>query len=166
MNRDLLGNVIGIEELIAEDILSSGDNTYWFEGNDATIQGFRLYTKGIGVKNYSSGYHGVPGYYTIYKKNNDPAGNDLCLYHGGTTSIGRRLSRFYKEVKNMSRYDEKHPAGTKYRKTWGKDVSDVYVKVYPCSEKDVNEDVELAMIRSLRPLLNRLVTKKSIKKLK
>lgn len=162
MYRDLLGNVIGIDSVIADEILSSDAKTYWFEGLPQTVQGFRLYTKGISHKKYSNGYHGVMGYYTIYKANNDPTQKDLCLYHGKATSIGGRLSRFYKEVKNMSRPDENHPAGKKYRKTWGEDMSDVYVKVYPCGDNSLTENVEVEMIMSLRPILNRDVTKKNV----
>ena len=163
MYMDLVGNTIGYEEVIANELLSSTPRVYWFEGVESTVQGFRLYTKGVNTKTYSKGYHGVMGYYTIYKANNDPSQADLCLYHGKTNSIGRRLSRFYKEVKNKSHPLENHPAGKKYRETWSDDVSDVYIKLYPCNPKDFSEDIELEMIRSLRPLFNRVVTKRKSK---
>jgi hypothetical protein len=61
-----------------------------------------------------------------------------------------------KEVRRMSRSDEKHPAATKYRSMWGEDFSNMTIRLYPLVQQTYlsHDDIEKSLIRMLKPLLN------------
>ena len=149
--RNLLGEFIVTPETIAEELIVSCQNEFKLEAKSNTNQGFVLYTGDGILKDAKNGFHGVSGFYSMHK-------SDICLYVGKSdSSIGRRLSRFVKEVKGKSRFDENHPAAKKYRAMWGDDLSEITVRVYPCNRQDhiSHTEVENNMIRLLNPILNR-----------
>ena len=149
--RNLLGEFIVTPATIAEELISSCQNKFQLEVKSNTAQGFVLYTGAGILKDNKNGFHGISGFYSIHK-------DDVCLYVGKSdSSIGRRLSRFVKEVRGKSRFDENHPAGKKYRTMWGDDLSGLTVHVYPCNPQDhiSHTEVENNMIRILNPILNR-----------
>ena len=73
----------------------------------------------------------VPGLYAIYEK----TWNSLsCLYTGTSNySMHQRVYRFVKELHDVSRHDEDHPAGKKARLA-GVSPDNIYVKFFPQSE--------------------------------
>ena len=149
--RNLLGEFIVTPAAIAEELINSCQNKFQLEVKSNTNQGFVLYTGAGILKDNKNGFHGISGFYSIHK-------DDICLYVGKSdSSIGRRLSRFVKEVRGKSRFDESHPAGKKYRTMWGDDLSGLTVRVYPCNQQDhiSHTEVENNMIRILNPILNR-----------
>ena len=149
--RDLFGKFIVTPATIAEELINSYKDEFEIEARPNTKQGFILYTGNGVLKDDKKGYHNVSGLYSIHK-------DGKCLYVGKSdSSIGSRISRFVKEVQGKSRFDEKHPAGKKYRSYWGSDLSGVTVRVYPCTRQDLirHNKIENSMISILNPVLNR-----------
>jgi len=148
--KNLLGEYVYTPDEIAKSLVESCDTKYSIVIDPSTKMGFNLVVdKGLLKKN-SDTVHQRTGLYAIYKDHH-------CLYTGKSgKSMGTRLGRFVKEVRNMSRSDEKHPAAKKYRSMWGEDFSNMTVSVYPLNEQSgmTLDDVELSLIRILKPLLN------------
>jgi len=82
-------------------------------------------------KRVNNPYYG--GIYSIYHfKNNNP---HKCLYVGTSkTDIHYRLYRFFKELMDMSRDDENHPAAKKARLSGIKETDDLRVMYFSWNE--------------------------------
>jgi hypothetical protein len=148
--KNLLGNYVVTPDHIAQELIISNVAQHDIFARDATKQGFMLSDDSGILKNQKSSHHGVKGFYAIYK-------NGVCLYLGKSdVSIGTRLGRFVKEVYGRSRLDEDHPAARRYRAIWGRDLSGVTVRLFPCiSQNDITHlEIETNLRRMLKPLLN------------
>lgn len=92
-----------------------------------------------------------------------------CLYVGGSAvRINDRIYRFMKELCNVSRDDEDHPAAKKCR-LFGHNPHDMYLKILPKCEfpeirndfVDINDDeIELFIDEYIAPLLSAKYNKK------
>jgi hypothetical protein len=97
----------------------------------------------------------------IYSLWNGLPAKTNCLYVGGSSvRINDRIYRFMKELCNLSREDEDHPAARKCRLS-GQDIHNVYVKLLPKHEfppikndfTDMDDDIELFIDEYVAPLL-------------
>jgi hypothetical protein len=100
------------------------------------------------------------GFYCIYK-------DKVPVYIGYTNHTVRgRIGRFYAAVRGTEHDDETHAGGYKYLKKFGKDLSLISVKSVQFVEENLSisdgitmEDIELYLIREMRPILNSQITK-------
>ena len=147
---NLLGQYVFTADDIAESLVEYCDTSYDITIDPDTKMGFKLtHDSGIFEKK-SDPIHQKSGLYSIWKDHH-------CLYTGKSgSSMGTRLGRFVKEVRRMSRSDERHPAATKYRSMWGEDFSNMTIRLYPLVQQTdlSHDDLEKALIRILKPLLN------------
>jgi hypothetical protein len=93
----------------------------------------------------------MPGLYGIYRH------NKLLYFGSSTDDMHYRISRFIKEVRGLSRLDEGHAAGKKYREMWGSNLDDVEIMFCPyINTKDSYPmgTIEAYLIQKLKPLLN------------
>ena len=68
-----------------------------------------------------------------------------------------RISRFIKEVRGLSRPDESHAAGRKYREMWGSNLEGVEIMFCPYYQLEYvypMPTIEAYLIQKLKPLLN------------
>lgn len=147
---NLFGEYVVTESDIARNLIKDPAEVYNVENVDDTKQGFRLVKDQGVLQTTHPGYHTKTGFYSIYRK-------DTCIYVGYTKkSIGNRISRFLKEVRGKSRFTETHPAANKFITMWGRDVSDVTIKVYPYLKSNTVRfsEIESHMIKQLNPILN------------
>jgi hypothetical protein len=147
---NLVGQYVFTADDIAESLVEYCDTSYNITIAPDTKMGFKL-THDTGIlEKKSDPIHQKSGFYSIWKDHH-------CLYTGKSgTSMGTRLGRFVKEVRRMSRSDEKHPAATKYRSMWGEDFSNMTIRLYPLVQQTYlsHDDIEKSLIRMLKPLLN------------
>lgn len=81
-----------------------------------------------------------PGLYAIFEKKD---GKFSCLYTGRSDySMRQRVYRFMKELHDLSRDDEKHPAGKKARKA-NIDPNNIYVKFFSRSNFPIMENIKV-----------------------
>ena len=152
--KDLFGNIILDANDVADILIQNSVRELKINSAPNTKQGFSLCVGDGIVRENDKGYHNIKGIYAIFLDNQ-------CLVVGKSDkSIGMRLSRFVKENWNKSRRDENYPAAKKYRSMYGGDLDFLTVKIYPCDPKDFSasitlRDVERAMHKKLKPLLNR-----------
>lgn len=128
------------------------------EPNPETDGGFTAFNRKDGsiVKGLSN-YHGV---YAIFK-------DDQLTYIGLTgSSLRNRISRYIKEVKDVSHKDETHPGGKKHRYHFGKDATSGLSMMFfslPDLPRFYQEEIEEKMINRFHPLFNKRGKKKKDK---
>lgn len=147
---NLLGQHYLSADEIADRLLEVNFEHFRIAVRPDTIQGFDLYTDDGVLRERELCHYNEAGMYSIHKQSH-------CLYVGESgRSIGTRLSRWIKEINQKSRRDENHSAAKKYRSMWGNDLSGMTVRIYPCKEQETTtrDQIELALIRKLNPLLN------------
>ena len=91
----------------------------------------------------------MPGIYGIYRYNE--------LLYIGSGKMHSRISRFVKEVRGLSRADEKFSAARKYREMWGSNLEGVEIMFCPYFEAADGYrmgTIETYLIQKLNPLLN------------
>lgn len=91
----------------------------------------------------------MSGIYGIYRYNK--------LVYIGAGKMHPRISRFIKEVRGLSRPDESHAAGRKYREMWGSNLEGVEIMFCPYYQLEYVypiHTIEAYLIQKLKPLLN------------
>ena len=150
--RDLFFNEIVTEQDIANNILVELSNLpkHDLQASADTKMGYSIDSDTVFLDSASSSFYGS-GIYVIYRYN-------IPFYVGKTeTSIRNRISRFVKEVNAKSRFDERHPAGNKWRHYYGRGNFDG-AKVAAVAmefEKCCSNKVEEYLIARLQPIGNR-----------
>lgn len=110
----------------------------------------------------------VSSYGGIYSLWDGEPAKTNCLYVGGScVSIGDRIYRFMKELCDLSRDDEDHPAARKSRLA-GVNPHNIYVKILPKHEfptikndfTDMEDDIELFIDQYVAPIIGSRYNKK------
>lgn len=149
MAKNLFGEVIFNPSDIAKSLIEENTQVYDLIPMPGTKQGFVLSSK------ESDGYPFVTGFYTILLK-------DTVLYCGYSMSpkngIYNRISRWVKEVKGSSTLKEKHPAAKKFRYMYGRNLTNLKVKLMPyhSSDKNTIKAIEKSLIAIQNPWLNKI----------
>lgn len=96
-----------------------------------------LFLEGFGFYQPKFSEFDTAGLYAIYEKTSTSLS---CLYTGtSNSSMHRRVYRFVKELRGVSRHDEDHPGAKKARKA-GVSPDHIYAKFFPRSMFPVIEN--------------------------
>jgi hypothetical protein len=95
------------------------------------------------------------GFYCIFKERK-------AVYLGySNISVRGRLGRFFAAIRGTEHEDESHAGGYKYSEKYGKDFSELTVKVVEFDVNDLSiaenismEDVESELIYEMKPIFN------------
>lgn len=153
MRRNVFGNLILCPNDFSNSILSEFENQKFCTilPNEDTKKG---------VLTSDNNLINKKGFYCIFKERK-------AVYLGySNVSVRGRLGRFFAAVRGTEHEEESHAGGHKYAENYGKDFSELTVKVVEFDVEDLTiaqnitmEDVELELIYEMKPLFNSEILK-------
>lgn len=144
MAVDLFGDTYVDNWEYARKVVTLGMNLPFYKVSSVVLPSnglsIRIFLEGFGTVQPRFSELDVPGLYAIYEKTSR---QQSCLYVGATDySMHQRVYRFVKELHDLSRDDENHPAARKARLD-GVTPHNLYVKLFPRTMLPIMENMHV-----------------------